>query len=138
MTPEELKQCARDFFAQIWNGRDESAIDRFIPEDAKGNDPDFGMGREGFRKQWREWMDSFPDLHFELGDLIAEGDQVLTRWTITGTHTGAPFLGVNASGTEIKVEGMSFDRIADGMCVEGFDGWDALGLRRQLGIYDGV
>ena len=50
MTPEELKDCARRFFAEIWNARDESAIDRFIPEDAKGNDADFGSGREGFRK----------------------------------------------------------------------------------------
>jgi hypothetical protein len=32
---------------------------------------------------------------------------------------------------------MSLDRIEDGQIAEGFDGWDALGLRRQLGVYDG-
>jgi predicted ester cyclase len=133
----ETKQAARDFFAQIWNNRDESAIDRFIPADAKGNDNDFGNGREAFRAQWRRWMAAFPDLHFELVDMIAEGEQVLTRWTLTGTHSGAPFMGVEPTGTKIKVEGMSFDRIIDGMCVEGFDGWDGIGIRRQLGLYNG-
>ena len=138
MTPDELKHCARSFFEEIWNARDESAINRFIPEDAKGNDADFGSGREGFRKQWQQWTDAFPDLHFEIVDMIAEGDKVLTRWIQTGTHSGAPFMGVEASGTTIRVEGMSLDRIDDGWVAEGFDGWDALALRRQLGLYNGA
>ena len=138
MTPEELKTCARAFFAEIWNARDESAINKFIPEDAKGNDADFGSGREDFRKHWQQWMDSFPDLHFEIVDMIAEGNKVLTRWIQTGTHTGAAFMGVEAIGTKIRVEGMSLDRIEDGWVAEGFDGWDGLGLRRQLGLYDGA
>lgn len=137
MTPDELKTCARTFFEEIWNRRDESAINRFVPEDVVGNDPDFGTGREAFRKQWRQWMAAFPDLHFEIVDMIAEGDKVLTRWIQTGTHTGAPFLGVEPAGARIRVEGMSFDRIENGLVVEGCDGWDALGLRRQLGIYNG-
>lgn len=136
MTPDELKDVARRFFEEIWNSRDESAIDRYIPEDAAGNDPDFGMGREGFRNQWRQWQTAFPDLHFEIVDLLAEGDKVLTRWVLTGTHQG-PFLGLEPTGTAIKVNGMSLDRVENGMVVEGFDGWDALGMRRQLGLYSG-
>ncbi len=138
MTPDDLKTLARNFFNEVWNRRDESAIDRYLPADAKGNDPDFGNGREAFRAQWRQWMAAFPDLHFELVDVIAEGEMVLARWIQTGTHTGAPFLGVEPTGTKIRVEGMSLDRIVDGWLVEGFDGWDALGLRRQLGLYSGA
>ena len=47
-------------------------------------------------------------------------------------------MGVEPTGTKIRVEGMSLDRIDDGWVAEGFDGWDALGLRRQLGLYDGA
>ena len=136
-TTDELKDIARRFFDEIWNQRDESAIDRLIPEHAVGNDPDFGSGREGFRTQWREWQSAFPDLHFEIVDLVAEGDKVLTRWVLTGTHRGA-FLGLAPTGKAIEVSGMSLDRIEDGRVAEGFDGWDALGLRRQLGLYDGA
>ena len=135
MSIEENKQAARQFFEQIWNQKDESAIERFIPEDAKGNDADFGSGREGFRHQWKQWVTAFPDLHFEIVDLIAEGDKVLTRWILTGTHQGE-YLGVPATGRQIRVEGMSLDRIENGLVVEGFDGWDNYGFRRQLGIVD--
>jgi predicted ester cyclase len=135
---EENKQAVRTFFHEIWNSRNEAAIDRFIPENAAGNDPDFGTGREGFRKQWQQWMAAFPDLHFELLELIAEGDRVLARWELTGTHSDAPFLGVEPTGTRIRVQGMSFDRIENGQCVEGFDGWDGVRLRRQLGLYSGA
>jgi steroid delta-isomerase-like uncharacterized protein len=133
---ETNKQLARAFFEEIWNQGDESAIDRYIPLDAKGNDPDFGSGREGFKDQWRKWRAAFPDLHFEIVDLIAEGDKVLTRWVLTGTHQGE-YLGVPATGKSIRVAGMSLDRIEDGLVAEGFDGWDALGLRQQLGLYEG-
>lgn len=135
MSIEENKQAARQFFEQIWNQKDESAIERFIPEDAKGNDADFGSGREGFRHQWKQWVTAFPDLHFEIVDLIAEGDKVLTRWILTGTHQGE-YLGVPATGRQIRVEGMSLDRIENGLVVEGFDGWDNYGFRRQLGIVE--
>lgn len=131
---ETNKALAREFFEQIWNQGDESAIDRMIVADAAGNDPDFGAGREAFRKQWREWQAALPDLHFEIIDLIAEGDKVLTRWILTGTHSGAAFMGKEPTGNAIRVEGMSLDRIAEGMVQEGCDGWDALGFRRQLGL----
>lgn len=133
---ETNKRLARAFFEEIWNQGDETAIDRYIPLDAKGNDPDFGSGREGFKDQWRKWRMAFPDLHFDIVDLVAEGDKVLTRWVLTGTHQGE-FLGIPATGRSIRVAGMSLDRIEDGLVAEGFDGWDALGMRQQLGVYEG-
>ncbi|MGE3797711.1 MAG: ester cyclase [Thermomicrobiales bacterium] len=135
MSIESNKQAARDFFEQIWNQKDESAIDRFIPENAIGNDPDFGAGREGFRTQWRQWITGFPDLHFEIVDLISEGDKVLTRWVLTGTLQGE-YLGVQPDGRTIRVEGMSLDRIDDGWVAEGFEGWDNYGFRKQLGLVE--
>lgn len=129
------KQIARNFFDQIWNKKDESAIDRYIAPDAKGNDPDFGSGREGFRKNWREWVEAFPDLHFEIVDLVSEDDKILTRWVLTGTHKGE-FLGAAPTGKKISVEGMSLDRIENGMVAEGFDGWDNYGFRKELGLID--
>jgi steroid delta-isomerase-like uncharacterized protein len=129
---EDIKQLARDFFREVWNEGNEAAIDRYIAENARGNDADFGAGREAFRTQWRQWQAAFPDLHFAVEDVIAEGNKVLTRWTLTGTHEGE-FMDVPATGRKISVSGMSFDIIEDGMIAEGFDGWDALGLRQQLG-----
>jgi steroid delta-isomerase-like uncharacterized protein len=133
MPTDANKALIREFFEQVWNQGDESAIARFIAEDAGGNDPDFGMGREGFTRQWRQWQAAFSDLHFEIEEMVAEGDTVVARWTLTGTHTG-PFLGLAPTGRAIRVGGMSMDHLRDGVLVCGFDGWDALGMRQQLGL----
>jgi steroid delta-isomerase-like uncharacterized protein len=126
------KTLIRAFFEQVWNQGSEEAIDHFIAENAGGNDPDFGMGRAGFKRQWRKWREAFPDIHFEIEQIISEGDTVVARWTLTGTHTG-PFLGIPATGRTIRVGGMSMDHLENGVLVSGFDGWDNLGLRQQLG-----
>jgi steroid delta-isomerase-like uncharacterized protein len=130
---ETNKALARRFFEEVWNQGDEAAIERYIVLNAAGNDADFGSGREAFRAQWRKWRAAFPDLHFAVEQVIGEDDMVLTRWTLTGTHS-AEFLGIPATGRRISVQGMSLDRIADGMIVEGFDGWDNWGVRVQLGL----
>ena len=129
---ESTKTIARRFFEEVWNQGDDGAIDRYIAAEAVGNDPTFGTGREAFRAQWRRWRAAFPDLHFAVEDVVAEGDKVVTRWTLTGTHRGE-FDGIPATGRAVRVTGMSLDRIVDGQIAAGFDAWDALGLHRQLG-----
>ena len=130
-----LETVARAFFQSIWNDGDESAIDRFIAEDAAGNDPQFGVGREDFRRQWRQWRTAFPDIHFSVEEVVAdpETSTVATRWVLTGTHS-AEFWGAEATGEKISVAGVSIDRIADGMVVSGFDAWDTAVLMRQIGL----
>jgi predicted ester cyclase len=135
---EDNRKAAADFFEQIWNQKDESAIDRFIALDAAGNDPKFGVGRESFRAEWKKWHAAFPDLHFDVREIIAEGDRVVTRWHLTATHTGAEYLGIRPTGAKIAVDGVSIDTIKDSVVLEGFDAWDALGFRQQLGIIDSL
>jgi steroid delta-isomerase-like uncharacterized protein len=132
---EDLERTAREFFQHIWNDGDESAIDRFIAEDAAGNDPQFGIGREDFRRQWRQWRFAFPDIHFSVEEVIADPHTgaVATRWILTGTHS-AEFWGAPATGAKVSVPGVSIDRIADGMVISGFDAWDTVVLRRQIGL----
>lgn len=132
---EELESIARDFFQRIWNDGDESAIDLFIAEDAAGNDPQFGIGREDFRQQWRQWQTAFPDIHFAVEEVVADPQTstVATRWVLTGTHS-AEFWGAPATGAAVSVPGVSIDRIDNGMVVSGFDAWDTVILRRQIGL----
>jgi steroid delta-isomerase-like uncharacterized protein len=132
MSTDANKELIRQFFEEVWNQGSEEAIDRYIAEDAAGNDRDFGTGREGFKRQWRQWRTAFPDLHFAVEEMVAEDDVVVTRWTLTGTHRG-PFLGIAPTGRAVRVGGLSLDHLRDGVLISGFDGWDNLGLRQQLG-----
>ena len=104
------KQAAATFFEEIWNQKSESAIDRLVAEDAAGNDPKFGVGRESFKAQWRKWHAGFSDLHFHVEEIIAEGERVVTRWRLTGTHDGQ-FLGHAPTGRKVDVDGVSIDTI---------------------------
>ena len=59
---------------------------------------------------------------------------MITRWHLTGTHSGSDFQGIKASGKSVAVDGVSIDTIKDGVVLDGFDAWDSLGFRQQLGI----
>jgi len=130
---EKIRQIAIDFFNEIWNQGDESAIDKFISVNTVGNDPQFGTGRESFRKKWREWQSAFPDINFRIDDVIVEGNKVVTRWHLTGTQSG-PLEGMPPSNKKVAVDGVSIDEIKNGQLISGFDAWDSLNFRKQLGL----
>lgn len=77
---------------------------------------------------------SFPDLMVTTEDLIAEGDKVVERWTLTQTHTGELFMDAPASGKRVQVTGISIYRIADDRIVEHWANMDLLGVLQQLGL----
>jgi steroid delta-isomerase-like uncharacterized protein len=79
---------------------------------------------------------AFPDLHYTIEDMLAEGDQVAMRFTITGTNTG-PFQDRPATGKAARWTGTSFTRHATGKIVEQWLTIDILSLLQQLGIIPG-
>ena len=80
---------------------------------------------------------AFPDIHWEVHDQIAEGDKVVNRATITGTHTGAEFMGIPPSGKRIEVKVIGIDRLVNGIVVQGWDVADTHGMLQQLGAGPG-
>ena len=77
---------------------------------------------------------AFPDLRMSVEDLVAEDDRVAARVILTGTHTGAPFFGIAASGNRVSVEQFHFVQCND--AGQGVVHWAAVGvedLMRQLG-----
>ena len=55
----------------------------------------------------------------------------MTRWHLTGTHK-VEYLGQAAAGNKVAVDGVSIDRIENGMVVSGFDAWDSLGFHEKI------
>ena len=77
---------------------------------------------------------AIPDLKFTVEDMVAEGDKVAYRVTITGTHTGGPFMGVAPSGKKIELRNTSIKRIANGRLAESWGTLDTVSAMRQLGL----
>jgi steroid delta-isomerase-like uncharacterized protein len=72
------------------------------------------------------------ELHFEIPDLLAEGELVAFRSTMTGTHRG-PFQGLPPTGKSISVAHVRFVRVVEGKTSDLWHVWDTAGLMRQLG-----
>lgn len=75
---------------------------------------------------------AFPDVRYTVEDAIAEGDKVVMRVNISGTHQG-DFMGVPATGKEVGWTEMHIARMADGKLVEHWFSSDQLALLQQLG-----
>ncbi len=132
MSVKTNKERVHAFFEEVWNQANVDAADDYIAADAVGHNPNFGTSLDAFKAQWNMLLEAFPDIHIDLEDVVAEGDKVATRWTLTGTHKGV-YEGIAPTSKRIKVTGMSFDRMVDGQIMEGWDNWDGLGLLEQLG-----
>jgi predicted ester cyclase len=80
---------------------------------------------------------AFPDLKFAVEDMVAEGDKVAYRVTITGTHTGGPFMGIAPGGKTIEMKNTSIKRIANGKLAESWGTLDTISMMKQLGLIPG-
>ena len=100
------------------------------------NPPGMQHGLAGHKAIVDLFFASFPDMRWEIHDLIAEGDRVAARTTMRATHRGE-FFGIPATGAAVEVTGTHVLRIADGKVIEHWGNNDDLGLMRQLGAIPG-
>ena len=96
--------------------------------------PDGDQTAEQLKRGIPVMFAAFPDLTFTIEDMIAEGDKVAYRVTITGTHTGRPFMGIEPSGKKILMRNTSIKRIVNGKLAESWGTLDTLSMMRQLGL----
>ena len=64
--------------------------------------------------------------------VFASGDTVATRWVVTGSLQ-QEFMGIPASGQTIRVEGMNFYRLKDGLVTDLWTQFDGVAMMQQLG-----
>ncbi|MGH2522624.1 MAG: ester cyclase [Anaerolineales bacterium] len=135
MSPDENKAIVRRY-QEIYNSNQLGALDEIIVADLITHSllPGLPPGLEGGKLAHLGFIASIPDLQQRIDDLIAERDKVVMRFTASGTHTGAPFMGVPASGRHFTITGISLFRLANGKIVEHWGEEDSLGLLQQLGV----
>ncbi|MBW4577617.1 MAG: ester cyclase [Aphanothece sp. CMT-3BRIN-NPC111] len=89
------------------------------------------VGRDTFKEYLGIFRKALGISH-TIDEQIAEGDKVVTRWTVNGTHQGE-FQGVAPTGKAIRYSGVSIFRFADGKIAEVWSSFDELGLLEQIG-----
>ena len=134
MSLESNKQLCRDYFTAFL-ARDVEWMERHIHADFVRNDPGLPFevkGPAGVARLHDVLMPAFPDMRLPLLDFVAEGEKVLVRLRVQGTHTGA-FGDMAATGLPIDIGVLDLFQIRDGVLIEHWALLDNLGMLKQLG-----
>jgi steroid delta-isomerase-like uncharacterized protein len=134
MSTESNKVLARRVFEEVLNGHNLDLLEEVaVPDYIEHNPlPGQGTGIDGIRDRYSMLFNAF-DFHFDVDDVIAEGDKVVLRWTHTGTHIGA-FLGMPPTGRSYRTTGIEIWRVEGGKLAEHWDVVDVFGQLMQLGL----
>ena len=92
MSAEDNKAVVRRLIDEVYNEGNLDVVDELVAPDIFDHAavPEHQHGIDGF-KHVMEWVrDISPDVHYKIDDIIAEGDKVGVRMTVSGTHTISP------------------------------------------------
>src|SRR4030095_10033445 len=133
----------RTWFEEVWNNKNESAIDRIIHPQAiaHGLVDDKGQevkGPEAFKSFFRTFIASFPSIHVKVLDTVSEGDRGVALCEVTMSHSGKDFPldagnSIQANNQPVSFGGMSMVIVKDGQFVESWNHFDFLSMYMQLG-----
>ena len=136
LTPDANKDLVRHEYEHAWRNAD---VDR-LDESCSPSLVLYGLptsGKSADLDQFKDFVsschDAFPDLDYEIDDLVAEDDTVVARSTFSGTHDGDRFLHAESDGANVSIGSTVSYRIEDGNVAEMWVCFDTLGLLQQLG-----
>jgi steroid delta-isomerase-like uncharacterized protein len=113
-------------------------IDELVEPDAliRTPLPIEATGAELVKEVFARLLRAYPDLHITIEDLVEEGDKVVSRNTVTGTHRGE-YIGIPPTGKSVTYNEIFIARFADGRIAETWGVVDVLSQMRQLGAIPG-
>jgi predicted ester cyclase len=130
---EENKAIFRRYAEEVGNQHNLEIVDeifeRYIAHQPDGSTLE--RGPQDVKRFQREFHSAFSDFRISIEDQIAEGDKVVSHYTIRGIHQG-DFRGMAPTGKEIELKGVTTFRFSpEGKVVETWDSYDQLSLMRQ-------
>ncbi|QPV64368.1 ester cyclase [Halosimplex litoreum] len=131
--PAENRDLVR-LLAEVWTDGRREALDRVLAPDCVVHlDDETDLhGPEAYWAFVDRYREAFPDLSVTVEDTVSEGDKVVLRTTLRGTHDG-PFLGLEPTGESVAVSRMAIYHVEDGYVVEIGMVEDTVRLLHQLG-----
>ena len=136
MSVEENKALVRRFVDEIVNAGNLDLLDELVSADFVEHEafPGFPTtGPEAPRAAMEMFRTAFPDFQFTVDDMIAEGDKVVVRATMSGTHKGE-FLGIPPTNKGIKVPFIDIIEFREGKATAHWGVTDQAAMMEQLGL----
>ena len=134
MGTDANKALVRRLFDEVMNTGNFAPLDELFADDFLNYFPGTpaALDRAGWEQNVTMFRTAFPDLHFTVEALVAEGDTVAVAFHVQGTHQGA-FQGIAPTGHRLTLPCHVLFRCADGKIVEDRPIFDRLDLLEQLG-----
>ncbi len=134
MSTESNKRVIRRVFDEFVMGGNFDSIEELVHDGYVDytQPPGWATDRTGLQFQIEYFRNAFPDIHVDFHEVVAEGDLVVHRQTMSGTHLGE-FFGIAPTGNRVEMAGLHLFRMQDGKMVEHRAVNDDLGMLRQLG-----
>lgn len=130
---EQNKVVVSRYMEEVFNRKNAALLDQLVVSNCVIHTPEGDVhGLDGLKQIVAGYRVIFPDHHFTVDDLVAEGDKVAIRWTMRGTHSGE-LRDIRPTGKKVTLTGMSIFRVAGGKIAEDWVSPDTLGLLQQLG-----
>jgi steroid delta-isomerase-like uncharacterized protein len=133
MSTETNKAIVRRYFDQVLNEQQHDLAEEFLAETIELHGTDLAPGLEVVKQWLTMFAAAFPDRHYTVEDVVAEGDRVVARTTFNGTHK-AEMQGIPATGKAVSVPSITIFRLDNGKIAEGWLINDNLGMMQQLGV----
>lgn len=133
------KDTVRRFYEEVVNQGKIDLIDEIVSPDIVEHEefPGLGGDRESVKQFFKMFRNAFPDVKFTLEDAIEEGDKVVARATMTGTHKGE-FMDIPATGKPVTVALIDILRFdSNGKVAEHWGLTDTAAMMQQLGVMPG-
>ena len=109
-------------------------IDEVFAPDVKQHTPFEATGVQTFKEMvFCRLYRAFPDIHITIEDLIEEGDKVVERDTVTGTHLGE-YMGLPPTGKSVSYNEIFIMRFVNGRIAEIWGVVDIFSQMKQLGM----
>ncbi len=131
---EKNTAAMKRFYEEVVNKGNLKLIDELVAAEFVEHEESPGMkpGREGLKEFFGMFRAAFPDLQFQINDLVAKDDKVWAYITIRGTHKGQ-FMDMAATGRKIEIKGFDIVRLVNGKAVEHWGLTDSMTMMMQLG-----
>lgn len=135
--PEENLQRLERLLLEGFGRGDMSVLDEMVAEDLVEHQKGHPQGREGLKSVIRTLRRSFPDLRYEVVQMVADGDKVWGHFRSRGTNDG-PFMGNPPTRKTMQIDVIDIARFEEGKLVEHWGVPDRLGLLVQLGLFQAL
>jgi len=117
---EANKELYRHYIEELWNKRDQSAVERYLAPNYVEHNKRLPPGRDGRWGFVSNVLTAFPDYHAEIQEVVAEGDRVVARVQWTGTQNG-PYEGRPPTHNKLVFSTADFFRFENGKIAEHWD-----------------